>query len=204
VGKSSLDDPVNLVDPWGLSNRTATPKVTNSTVAGGEWDETQTGVWNNNPPNSATRKYTNSSQNDFIPKPEAPTPAQGGNSTQSSHDYTYSQSTGELRHANGTLIATGYSGYGYGKNNATAQNVTDVGPLPQGNWKIGPLLDGGNMGPNVRHLEPQDGNDVFNTTRHASSFYMHGCNGNGNASTGCLVIGPATRKQVNGTILVTE
>lgn len=55
--------------------------------------------------------------------------------------FIYSQSTGRLTNRmrndsqtleHDTFIASGYSGFGDGKNNPAMQNVKDVGPLPCG------------------------------------------------------------------------
>jgi hypothetical protein len=55
--------------------------------------------------------------------------------------WTYAQKSGELQQ-DGKPAATGYSGAGAGKNNPAMQNLHDVGPIPQGDWKIaGPPID---------------------------------------------------------------
>lgn len=67
--------------------------------------------------------------------------------------FTYKQSTGQLYHE-GELIATGYSGYGAGKNCSAMQDKRDVGPLPRGTYAIGKPHDTTSHGPFVMQLAP--------------------------------------------------
>lgn len=108
--------------------------------------------------------------------------------------WSYSQSTGQLRH-NGQLIGTGYSGAGLtsatGRNNSGMQNVANQGPIPQGQWKIGPAYTHPNKGPTVMKLTP-----VSVNTFGRSLFLIHGNNSSNNASQGCIIMGPSIRQQV--------
>jgi hypothetical protein len=68
--------------------------------------------------------------------------------------WKYSQSTGDLSH-NGVEIATGYSGYGPGKNEPGAQALHNIGPIPRGLWVLcGEPFDTPEHGPQVMRLEP--------------------------------------------------
>jgi hypothetical protein len=49
--------------------------------------------------------------------------------------YTYSQSTGELKHYS-EVIGKGYSGKDKGKNNPAMQDTKDIGPVPAGEYEI--------------------------------------------------------------------
>jgi hypothetical protein len=103
--------------------------------------------------------------------------------------WTYEQRTGILRH-NGQAIATGYAGRDtpevMGKDNPTAQNVPDIGPLPQGLYTIGPLENVPGLGQDVMPLWPSPKNQMFGR----SGFFIHDdlVNAPGTASHGCIVL----------------
>ncbi|MDY6906537.1 MAG: RHS repeat-associated core domain-containing protein [Thermodesulfobacteriota bacterium] len=117
-------------------------------------------------------------------------------------DWTYSQSTGQISHQPSAAqgggppqpIATGYSGHGPGLNNPNMQNTPNVGPIPQGEYTIGPLRNSPNTGPNVMDLTPCPGTNTYNRT----DFQIHGDNkqGNQSASKGCIVTDPQTRNLI--------
>jgi len=109
--------------------------------------------------------------------------------------WTYEQRTGVLRH-NGESLGTGYSGMdcppdGMGKNNPMLQDVQDVGPIPQGNWSIGPVFDSEEFGPIVMRLTAKEGTDAFGR----AGFLIHGdsIQHPGMASHGCIVLGRSLR-----------
>jgi hypothetical protein len=108
--------------------------------------------------------------------------------------WTYSQSTGRLRH-NGVLVGRGYSGHGLtaagGRDNPAMQNVPNQGPIPQGQWRIGPAHRDPHKGPVVMRLTP-----VGHSTFGRSGFLIHGNNTANNASEGCIILGPALRRQI--------
>ena len=70
--------------------------------------------------------------------------------------WEYSQSTGYLYKIDSEgkreHIATGYSGYDKGLNNPEMENVSYVGPIPRGLWKIGPQEDSDSVGSAVMAL----------------------------------------------------
>jgi hypothetical protein len=118
---------------------------------------------------------------------------------------TYSQTTGEIFRA-GLYVGSGYSGHADGKNNPAMQNVRDVGPIPQGRWKIVELIeDHPTLGHYVLRLAPCEGTNTFGR----SDFYIHGDNTlhMGNSSHGCIVAPPAARLDIwesgNRDLLVT-
>ena len=108
--------------------------------------------------------------------------------------WTYSQSTGQLRH-DGALVGTGYSGAGTsaatGRNNPAMQATENAGPIPQGLYTIGPLHNSTNTGPNVMNLTPSGHNALGRT-----DFQIHGNNATNNASHGCVIMPPAVRNAV--------
>ncbi len=106
--------------------------------------------------------------------------------------WQYSQSTGQLTH-NGTLIATGYSGTGTGHNNPDAENIPNVGPVPRGQYQIGPPFDTTTHGPHVMRLTPDDGHDMFGR----DGFLIHGDNVRHDASQGCIVLPRDIRDQIS-------
>lgn len=117
--------------------------------------------------------------------------------------WTYSQSTGELRH-NGASVGTGYSGAGLkassGRNNPAMQHVPNQGPLPVGQYQIGASYSHPNRGPTSMNLTPAGHNALGR-----SGFMIHGNNVQNNASQGYIILGPSIRQQIasgNDQILV--
>ena len=71
--------------------------------------------------------------------------------------YVYEQTTGNLylvAGADRTLLGTGYSGTGDGRNNPDMQGARNVGPIPQGLWRIGDAHDSAKTGKLVMDLTP--------------------------------------------------
>lgn len=108
--------------------------------------------------------------------------------------WTYSQSTGELSH-NGEIVGTGYSGVAEGLNNPDMQSVPNIGPLPQGNWILGPAFTDPKLGPIVMRLSPEFGTETYGR----ASFFVHGDNGDGleDSSHGCIVLSRPLRLQIS-------
>ena len=108
--------------------------------------------------------------------------------------WEYSESTGQLKH-NGIYMGTGYSGAGYaaaaGRNNPAMQGVEDHGPIPQGEWHIGPSFLHPTKGPMTMNLTPV-GHNALN--RH--HFLIHGNNPTNNASKGCVILPPNLRQMI--------
>ncbi len=102
--------------------------------------------------------------------------------------WMYQQSTGELSHY-GRLVTIGYSGAGEGRNNPALQAVVDVGPIPRGDYIIGPpecSIVPGPHGPYVLRLTRAPGTN----TEGRDGFLIHGdaIEHPGAASHGCIVI----------------
>lgn len=107
--------------------------------------------------------------------------------------WTYSQKSGQLS-LNGQPFAVGYSGIGDGLNNPALQNKQRIGPLPQGNYTIGPAFDHPEKGPIVMRVRPKPGNQMFGR----SGFLIHGDNKalNHTASNGCIILGKPIRTKI--------
>jgi hypothetical protein len=103
---------------------------------------------------------------------------------------------GILTH-NGESISGGntvYSGHGAGLNNPDMETVRGEGPLPRGEYRIGPAYDDPHLGPCVMHLDPMPGTNEFGR----SLFRMHGDNAelDHTASDGCVIAAHDIRKLV--------
>jgi len=129
---------------------------------------------------------------------------------------TYSQATGHIKcvdNATGKVVAegNGYAGYGHGKNDPDMQNVGYVGPLPRGDYRMGPTLDRKKTGPMTIMLMYIGGAEPFPTNRAKDMFRIHGDSKKhpGDASEGCIVQGGDVRKKITngcgkGSILSVE
>lgn len=108
--------------------------------------------------------------------------------------WNYMQKTGGLSH-NDIQIASGYSGNTTGLNNPDEQDKIGVGPIPRGEYTIGPPHRPINhLGPDALPLYPAASNDM----QGRCGFFIHGDNWrmDHTASDGCIIMGPATRKAV--------
>jgi type VI secretion system (T6SS) effector TldE1-like protein len=110
--------------------------------------------------------------------------------------WLYTQDKGELRDPKGLIHGIGYSGNTWGLNNPAAQFQIGVGPIPVGDYVIGPPhtpVD--HLGPLALPLWP----DKANAMHGRSGFFMHGDNraGNHTASHGCVIMPPNIRTAVN-------
>jgi hypothetical protein len=106
--------------------------------------------------------------------------------------WTYTQDSGDIRDPSGSLKATGYSGNTWGLNNPKAQFHIGVGPIPQGEYTIGPPhhpVD--HLGPFALPLWPHTTNEMHGR----SGFFIHGDNRamNHSASNGCIILPPQIR-----------
>lgn len=94
----------------------------------------------------------------------------------------------------------GYAGNGAGKNNPDMQGIPNVGPLPIGNYGMGPAQNSPNTGPLTIPLTYLNGDEPFPPNRDPNSFRIHGDKKGqppGNASHGCIVTpGPEPRKKI--------
>lgn len=108
--------------------------------------------------------------------------------------WTYNQKTGALAGPDGRIVATGYSGFGPGKNNPAQEAVKSVGPIPRGLWAIGEPHDSDAVGPFALPLTP-----VGHDAHGRSAFLMHGDSKSrpGEASHGCIIMPPFARQAVD-------
>ena len=109
--------------------------------------------------------------------------------------WRYEQATGKFFDPDGNLLGIGYSGrQPDGKNKPEMQSVPDVGPIPQGQYRIGGAVDTLTHGPYVLPLSPNIGNQMFGR----AGFLIHGDSvvNPGSASEGCIILPLTIRQQV--------
>lgn len=115
-----------------------------------------------------------------------------------------SQSTGEVFYVDNAteevyLQGAGYSGHGEGLNNPEMQDVPNVGPIPEGDYTIGPertnVTGNGTVLRNSMRLTPFPENEMFDR----AGFLMHGGNMElMNSSRGCPVLPLDLRNIIGG------
>jgi RHS repeat-associated protein len=122
-------------------------------------------------------------------------------------DWIYQQTTGNLylqstNPSSATLIGTGYAGHGVGVNNSALESISNIGPVPQGTYTIGPqqTIVTRDVNGNPRstlsgamRLLPNPENWMYGR----SGFIIH--NGNmqtRNSSEGCIIQLPDVRNQI--------
>jgi RHS repeat-associated protein len=119
---------------------------------------------------------------------------------------TYSQSSRKLTCTDKCdkeyLSCQGYSGRGGGRNEPDMQDVPYFGPIPRGDWTVGPPNN--RRGPYTRPLTPNaevdmrgvHRNNAFNSNRDPNSFLIHGDNARNDASEGCLILPLNCRQKI--------
>lgn len=108
--------------------------------------------------------------------------------------WMYRQNTGDLS-LNGISKGVGYSGHGPGFDNPSNESVKAVGPIPVGDYIIGPFQDEHPvLGPCIAPLIPNENNQMFGR----SGFFIHGDNQkvNHTASDGCIVLNLTLRQLI--------
>ena len=106
--------------------------------------------------------------------------------------WIYKQTDGELLH-NDVFVGTGYSGAGVGRNNPAMQNVSGIGPIPEGDYTIGLSYRHPRLGPCTMNLDPVSGTQTFGR----DAFRIHGDNVSHDASHGCIILGPSIRTLID-------
>lgn len=99
---------------------------------------------------------------------------------------TYKQATGEFRqYAQPNALGYGYAGHGEGKNNPAMEGVHNIGPLPRGEYRIGPAQKHKHLGL-AMYLTPKDLHKMLNR----GGFFIHLENPAhpGESSEGCPVV----------------
>lgn len=91
-------------------------------------------------------------------------------------------------------MAVGYAGKGQHRNRPESQCVRSQGPLPRGRYRLHYVGLHHRLGPTCIFLSPED----WESQCGRSGFFIHGDNGRGDksASSGCIILGPATRMQI--------
>ena len=109
--------------------------------------------------------------------------------------WQYQQSTGQMTDPNGNVVATGYSGHNGGINDPSQQSSPNIGPLPQGNYTIGPAhTPPDHLGVFALPLYPDPNNTMFGRF----GFFIHGDNQfmNQTASDGCIIMPLTVRESI--------
>lgn len=93
----------------------------------------------------------------------------------------------------GAVVARGYSGRGAAKNDPMTEHVRATGPIPRGQWRIGPPRTSRRTGPYVLSLTP-----VGHAARGRTAFQIHGDSARapGTASSGCIILSRAVRERI--------
>ncbi len=108
--------------------------------------------------------------------------------------WTYAQATGVLQDPQGTIVATGYSGSGVGRNNSFRESESNVGPIPRGTYGIGNARRSANTGPVSMNLAPTSTTHTFGR----DAFLIHGDNASHTASHGCVILPRDIRERISG------
>jgi hypothetical protein len=109
---------------------------------------------------------------------------------------SFSQSSGEIKNEDGTIVAMGWAGHGQAKLNPFMENERSLGPLPKGLYRVGEWQDHPRLGPMCAPLEQIEG-ETFGR----DDFWIHGPSRNpekyGQESNGCIVIPRAQREVIH-------
>jgi len=110
--------------------------------------------------------------------------------------WTYQITSGRMVHEGGAVVFLGYSGAGHssaeGRDNPAMCRTPGKGPIPPGDYAIGPPHTSPNTGPFTMDLEPAAGTNTFGR----SLFRMHGNNQENDASHGCIILPPDARRAI--------
>jgi type VI secretion system (T6SS) effector TldE1-like protein len=102
-----------------------------------------------------------------------------------------------VRDHNNNVLRTedGYAGHGQGVNNPDREAEQRVGPIPRGEYNIGPAENHPTTGPVSLRLTPSANTDTLGR----SGFLIHGDNARGDrsASEGCIVVSRQSRELIN-------
>lgn len=110
--------------------------------------------------------------------------------------WTYRITDGQVFDKANTPVFIGYSGAGHtkaeGRNNASMQMVVAKGPIPVGDYLIGPPHLSPQTGPFTMNLDPMPGANTWGR----SLFRIHGNNAENDASHGCVILPPDARHAI--------
>lgn len=115
--------------------------------------------------------------------------------------YVFSQTTGDL-FQNNKWIGSGAAGQGKGLKNPAMQNVHNIGPLPQGRYKIGKPYHHPRLGPLTFDLTPDPNNEMFGRSDFRIHGFAPGCDHKnpGTSSEGCCCQEHTARQFVSDNI----
>ena len=205
LGRPEVAWDSNKAVVWRAANRAFDRTEAQDSIGGlhigfpGQYDDKETGFWYN-----GHRDYDPSTDRYLQPDPIG---LGGGMNTYVyalanptmyidflGLEWEYSQSKGTISH-DGQKVGMGYSGVGQGLNNPEMQSVKNIGPIPIGEYLIGPGHPSG-KGPITMNLIPSPKTNTFGRYL----FRIHGDNRslNHSASEGCIITGPDTRSLING------
>jgi RHS repeat-associated protein len=118
----------------------------------------------------------------------------------------YEQSTGQMYLIDGLtgkeqFLGQGYAGNGFGFNNPDAQNVSNIGPIPEGLYSVGSIRDNRvRIGlPNERVMEASLRLTPITNIGARSGFLIHSDFGVSTASNGCICTPVTVREAVANT-----
>jgi hypothetical protein len=108
--------------------------------------------------------------------------------------WKFQQSTGNLYDPTMKVIFVGWAGQGKGMNNPAMQDVSGIGPLPQGSYTIGDPHDSPHTGPYTMDLTPDPSNEMFGR----SLFRIHGAAvvDPQLSSSGCIIMPRPVREKI--------
>lgn len=110
--------------------------------------------------------------------------------------FVYVQRTGSMYGPGGGLVEKGYSGHGHSINSPIAEAAVGVGPIPTGEYVIGPPhMPIDHLGPLAMPLWPNKANEMHGR----SGFFIHGDNQkmNHTASNGCIILSRTARQSIS-------
>lgn len=107
---------------------------------------------------------------------------------------TYQISTGVLTDWNGHVLGIGYSGQPQCKNDPSACDQKNMGPIPPGRYSIGAPVNTQTHGPYVLPLTPHPDNEMHGR----NAFLIHGdsISKPGTASHGCIILARGAREAI--------
>lgn len=108
--------------------------------------------------------------------------------------WTYSQSTGVLKHNGRIIYSNAYSGYGAAKNDPDMEALHNAGPIPRGRYSIEYAINSRRTGRHVLPLTP-----LGHHAHGRGDFQIHGdsIQHPGSASHGCIILPGEVRNTIS-------
>ncbi len=109
--------------------------------------------------------------------------------------WTFNSSNGTLSHAGGIVTLDGWSGHDLGRNNPSLESHPSLGPIPRGEYEIGPAQDSPTHGPIAMRLTPSPGTQTFGR----GGFLIHGASllNPSESSLGCVILPRQVREEIS-------